>query len=222
MNRFKKNLEKRDWWVLLSNFSEKFIKGETLSIAVKNENNLFMGNMIVYLNETDCAANFRNFIIKNEKDLISKAIFKRTEYNSFLFEKEGQKLLITNEEELQEKKEYEFGDIVFLKDNEENSSLHIFYANYVRFIDNSFNNSIIYLILFLYSREKSVKIGEIKNFLGAEILGLQLGKMIVHEASTQRKKYLFNLLKLYVGSSLFFMIYSLFFKLDNFKSPLRL
>ena len=71
------------------------------------------------------------------------------------------------------------------------------------------------------SKEKSVKIGEIKNFLGAEILSLQTEKMIVHEISTQRKKYFFNFLKIYAGCSFLFMYYALFFKMDNYKMPLR-
>ena len=43
-------LEKRNWWLFMSNFSEKFIKGETLHLSLRNDSRDFMGNMIIYLN----------------------------------------------------------------------------------------------------------------------------------------------------------------------------
>lgn len=124
-------LERRDWWLLVSNLCEKFIKGETVHLSMKNENQHVMGSMIIYLNDTDCAANFRNVMIKNEQNLIDQAFFKK-HHSSFTFEKEGLKILIANEEELNEGKKYEFGDIVLSKNEDGNNSMNMFFSKYER------------------------------------------------------------------------------------------
>lgn len=124
-------LEKRNWWLIISNFFEKFIKGETLHLSLRNESRDFMGNIIIYLNDTDCAANLRNLMIKNEKNLIDNVCFKKYP-SSFNFEREGFQMMIPNEEELKEGKEYEFGDIVLLKGEDGNSSMRIFFSKFGR------------------------------------------------------------------------------------------